>query len=78
MRYRSNPAPTAVKKQCHFCTTNAKIIDYKEGELLRIFMSPQSKIQPRKRTGLCSLHQRRLALAIKRGRTMGVVPFTTR
>jgi small subunit ribosomal protein S18 len=73
----NNPIP-AVKKQCYFCTTNAKVVDYKDAETLRTFMSPQSKIQTRKRTGLCSLHQRQLARAVKRARILGVVPFTTR
>jgi small subunit ribosomal protein S18 len=68
----------AVKKQCFFCTANAKIIDYKESETLRAFMSPQAKIMSRKRSGLCSLHQRRLAQAVKRARVMGIVPFTIR
>lgn len=77
MRSHSNSAPAA-RKQCYFCTTNSKIIDYKGAEALREFMSPQSKIQPRRRTGLCSLHQRMLSRAIKRARVMGVVPFTTR
>ncbi len=78
MKSRSNnPMPT-VQKQCHFCTTDARVVDYKDSEVLRGFMSPQSKIQPKRRTGLCSLHQRMLARAIKRAREMGLVPFTTR
>ncbi len=77
---RSNHTPVvpAVKKQCYFCTTNAKVIDYKDSDALRIFMNPQAKIMGKKRTGLCSLHQRLLARAVKRARIMGVVPFTLR
>jgi small subunit ribosomal protein S18 len=41
-------------------------------------MTPQSKIKPRKKTGTCSLHQRKLSTAIKRGREMAVVPYTSR
>lgn len=67
-----------VKKQCYFCTANARVIDYKDAETLRTFMTPQAKIMPKKRTGLCSLHQRRLANAIKRARVMGIVAFTIR
>ena len=66
------------KKQCYFCTTNTRVVDYKDADTLRNFMNPQSKIMSKRRTGLCSLHQRRLALAVKRARIMGVVPFTTR
>ncbi|MDA1334945.1 MAG: 30S ribosomal protein S18 [bacterium] len=76
---RTNRRPIAVKpKQCQFCTTNTKLIDYKDRDTLKPFMSPQARIQGRKRTGLCALHQRQLGSAIKRGRIMGVVPFTLR
>ena len=80
MRYHSNPVSSipAVRKQCHFCTTNSSLIDYKDGELLRTFMSPQSKIMSKRRTGVCATHQRQLSRAIKRARVMGIVPFTTR
>lgn len=67
-----------VRKQCHFCTTNSRVVNYKDGETLRTFMTPQARIQPKRRTGLCALHQRRLAEAVKRARIMGVVPFTLR
>lgn len=77
MKSRSNPIPET-KKQCYFCTTNAKIIDYKDGEMLRTFMNPQAKIHARRRTGLCAAHQRKMANAVKRARIMGVVPFTIR
>ncbi len=77
MKSRSSNIPP-VKKQCYFCTTNAKLVDHKDTDALREFMSPQAKIQPRRRTGLCSRHQRSLARAIKRARIMGIVPFTIR
>ncbi|MEK7151013.1 MAG: 30S ribosomal protein S18 [Patescibacteria group bacterium] len=72
------PFVPIVKKQCYFCTANAKIVDYKDTETLRSFMTPQAKIVSKKRSGLCSLHQRRLATAIKRARVMGIVAFTIR
>ena len=80
MKYHSNnraPQPQ-VQKQCFFCTSNTKIIDYKDADTLKMFMTPQSKIQTRKRTGLCASHQRLLARAVKRARVMAIVPFTTR
>jgi small subunit ribosomal protein S18 len=77
MKSLSNMNATT-KKQCFFCTTNAKVIDYKDAETLKQFTNPQARIMPKKRTGLCALHQRRVSVAIKRARIMGVVPFTLR
>ncbi|MBI2052881.1 MAG: 30S ribosomal protein S18 [Candidatus Ryanbacteria bacterium] len=65
-------------KQCYFCTANTKQIDYKDSEILRNFLNPQSKILPKRRTGLCATHQRMLSRSVKRARVMGFVPFTTR
>ena len=66
------------KKQCFFCTTNRDVVDYKDAETLRRFMSVQAKIYPRRKSGLCAYHQRRLATAIKRARYLALIPFTTR
>lgn len=66
------------KKQCHFCTSNREVIDYKNSESLRRFMSSQGKIYPRKKSGLCARHQRAFAAAVKRARYLALVPFTTR
>ncbi len=66
------------QKQCYFCTVNRDVIDYKDGELVRRFMSSQGKIYPRRKSGLCAFHQRRLAIAAKRARYLGLVPYTTR
>ncbi len=63
-------------KQCFFCTSSHKFIDYKDPELLRRFMSTQMKIISRRRNGLCASHQRELAEAIKRARFLALVPFT--
>ncbi len=65
-------------KQCFFCTTSSDVIDYKEAELLRRFMSGQAKIYPRRKSGVCARHQRMLARAIKRARFLALVPYTTR
>lgn len=66
------------QKQCYFCTANRKVIDYKDPELLRRFMSAGMKIVPRRRSNLCATHQRELARAIKRSRELGLVPYTLR
>jgi small subunit ribosomal protein S18 len=65
-------------KSCHFCVNMYKEIDYKDPELLRRFMSSYAKIAPTRRSGLCSKHQRKLSVAIKRARMMAIVPFTRR
>ena len=62
-------------QQCFFCSQNLKNIDYKEIELLRRFVSSQAKIIDPRHTGICAKHQRKLALAIKRARFMGLLPY---
>lgn len=62
-------------KACSFCANNVKEIDFKDTELLKKFLSSYGKIVPKKRSGVCSKHQRKLANAIKRARTMGLLPF---
>ncbi len=66
------------EKQCHFCVNNIKEIDYKDGHTLRRFVNSYGKILPKKRTGVCSKHQRKLAIAVKRSRVMALLPFVSR
>ncbi|MFA5022062.1 MAG: 30S ribosomal protein S18 [Patescibacteria group bacterium] len=68
----------AKPKNCHFCQNNIHEIDYKDSQTLRRFISSYAKIVPRKRSGVCSKHQRKLALAIKRARIMAILPFTNK
>lgn len=63
-------------KICHFCLHGIKEIDYKDVQTLRRFISSYNKIAPRKRSGVCAKHQRKLATAIKRARIMALLPFT--
>ncbi len=69
---------TPSKKSCFFCVNNTVKIDYKAEEMLRKFLSSYGKIVPRRRSGVCSKHQRKLAVAIKRARVVGILPFTTK
>jgi len=62
---------------CHFCQRNIREIDFKNTELLQRFVSGLGKIKARKRTGVCSKHQRHLAKAIKRARHLGLLSTTT-
>lgn len=66
------------KKTCYFCDNQEKDIDYKDTRTLRRFINTYKKILPRKKTGVCSWHQRKLAMAIKRSRTMALLPFTNK
>jgi len=67
-----------IKKQCYFTQNGIKFIDYKDTEILKKFLNPHARIMSRKRTGVCSKNQRKLAMAIKRARFMGLLPFVSR
>lgn len=58
-------------------STGAWFIDYKNAEELRRFMTPNGKIQSRKKTGLTAREQRLLGQAIKRARYMALLPYTS-
>lgn len=78
MRHQSTRTTTVGKKACYFCAVNVKEIDFKDEPTLRKFTSSYGKIVPRRRSGVCSKHQRKLALAIKRARILGILPFTNK
>ena len=63
-------------KQCHFCTNNAKDIDYKDTETLKGFLDSHARIVKHRRTSVCALHQRKLTEAIKYARFMALLPFS--
>lgn len=67
-------APQPKEKHCFYCTNNF-VIDYKDTQNLQRFTSSYHKIVPRRRSGLCAKHQRRVAQALKRARIMALVPF---
>ncbi|MCR5437683.1 MAG: 30S ribosomal protein S18 [Treponema sp.] len=62
------------KKVCRFCANKAKI-DYKDADALRRYMTERGKILPRRITGTCSKHQREVAKAIKRARSICLLPY---
>ena len=66
------------KKQCFFCSQNAKEIDFHDVEMLSRFVSSQGKIIDPRHTGVCAKHQRTLARSIKQARVMGLIPFVVR
>lgn len=61
---------------CQFCTDHTAIIDFKEVDMLRRFVSEDGKIRPRRQTGTCAKHQRALARAIKKARHLAMLPYT--
>ena len=63
------------KKVCRFCVEKIDDIDYKDVRLLNAFISERGKITPRRITGVCAPHQRRLSEAIKQARSIALVPF---
>ncbi len=67
------------KKVCKFCVEKIDAINYKDVRLLSAFVSPESgKIVPRRLTGVCTPHQRRLSAAIKQARNIALLPFAVR
>jgi len=62
-------------KQDYFSSNNIKHIDYKDIDLLKRFLSPNAKIMSSRRTDVTSKNQRKLALAVKRARFMGLLPY---
>jgi small subunit ribosomal protein S18 len=65
------------KKQDYLSANGIKYIDYKDTELLRMFLTPHGQIMSRRRTNFNAKQQRALALAVKRARIMGLLPFVT-
>lgn len=66
---------TSKKKVCAFCVDKSNVIDYKDANKLRRYITENGKILPRRQTGVCARHQRELANAIKRARIMALLPF---
>jgi small subunit ribosomal protein S18 len=63
------------RKVCRFCVEKIDDIDYKDVKLLSDFISERGKIMPRRITGVCAPHQRRLTEAIKQARNIALLPF---
>ena len=66
------------KKVCKFCTEKIEGINYKDVRLLAGFVAESGKIVPRRLTGVCTRHQRRLSAAIKQARNIALLPFAGR
>ncbi len=66
------------RKFCRFCADKVPFIEYKDTRVLRNYMTERGKILSRKMTGTCALHQRELTVAIKRARTIALLPYMER
>jgi small subunit ribosomal protein S18 len=65
------------RKVCAFCVDHVTEIDYKDVGRLRRYISDRGKIEPRRKTGTCARHQRRLTSALKRARLLALLPYTS-
>lgn len=63
------------QKVCKYCVDKIDAVDFKDAKRLRNFMTDRGKITPRRISGNCALHQRQLATAIKRARSIALLPF---
>ncbi len=63
------------RKVCRFCADSSLAIDYKDPRTLRFFTTERGKIIPRRVSGNCAKHQRQLTAAIKRARTIALMPY---
>jgi small subunit ribosomal protein S18 len=64
------------KRVCKFCVEKIEYIDFKDVKTLQQFIPERGKILPRRISGTCALHQRKLQNAIKRARIVALIPFT--
>src|SRR5215813_5914036 len=64
------------RKVCQFCVDHVREIDYKDISRLMRYLSDRGKIEPRRKTGTCAKHQRRLSTALKNARYMAMLPYT--
>ena len=72
---RGNPGMRR-KKVCQFCAYKTEVIDYKDVEKLKKYITDRGKILPKRITGTCAMHQRAVTTAVKRGRIVALLPYT--
>jgi len=65
------------KKVCNFCKDKVTSIDYKDANALGRYVTERGKILPKRVTGTCAKHQRMVAKAVKRARSVALLPYTT-
>ena len=65
------------RKVCKFCADKIDDINYKDVKLIGPFVPERGKILPRRISGTCAMHQRKLQTAIKRARHIALIPYVT-
>ena len=65
------------RRVCKFCAEKIDYINYKDVRVLAPFLPERGKIQPRRISGTCAMHQRKLQTAIKRARQLALIPYVT-
>lgn len=75
---QSSNQPTKIQKTCFYCRHGIGEIDYKQTANLQRYTSSYGKIVPRRKSGACAWHQRKVAESIKRARFMALLPFINR
>ncbi len=65
------------RRVCRFCVEKIDYIDYKDVRVLMLSIPERGKIQPRRISGTCAKHQRKLTTAIKRARQLALIPYIT-
>ena len=63
------------RKICRFCERKIRELDYKNVDILKRYAPERGKISPRRITGTCAFHQRKLGVAIKRARLLALLPY---
>lgn len=64
------------RKVCRFCADKTLTIDYKDSQLLKYFITDRGKIIPRRISGNCAKHQRKVSLSVRRSRMIALLPYT--
>ena len=64
------------RKVCKFTAEHIEYIDYKDVKLLQQYILERAKILPRRISGTCAMHQRKLRTAIMRARQLALIPYT--
>lgn len=72
---RTSAEPRVTPKVCIFCAQDVASPEPEDADALRRFLSPQAKILPRRKTGVCAKHQRQVARAIKQAREIGYLSY---
>ena len=73
---RRSAAAAGKKRVCKYCTDKTLVIDYKDPQALKYFITERGKVVPRRISGNCARHQRKVQLAVKRARNIALLPFT--